>query len=236
MRYSKQLIIVLFSILLHLSTGMPCEAQLSDCIDATCRVSTSSGSGTGCAFWRSGGYLFVLSNAHVVEGEKTVKCEFWREGRPSSPVDGRVCFVNEEADISVIAIAESALGQFVPKTVPIAEPDYKLRPGDTVASVGCAGGRWPTAWRGHVVEVNGTVVRFVPPPAGGRSGSAIFDSSGTKIVALLRARDDLAGEGIATSLDALHRTLDAATGSGNQRTQCPGGTCSPFGFFFRPEI
>ena len=49
-------------------------------------------------------------------------------------------------------------------------------PGETLRSVGCANGTWATGWTGHALGYDDDGLRFVPAPANGRSGSAIFDA------------------------------------------------------------
>jgi len=201
------------------------SASISDCIDATCRISTRGGSlGTGCCFERSGGSVFILTNAHVVAGNLTVRCEFWRHGHLSRPLAGRVIGYSYAADAAIVAVPESAFGGLLPAVVPVAGPDCVLRPGQTVVSVGCANGTWPTGWKGHVVCYEGGGLRFVPPPADGRSGSAVFDAEGKKIVGLIRARDDEKGQGIATSVQALYRAF-GGTQTQYKTEPCPGDAC-----------
>ncbi len=51
-------------------------------------------------------------------------------------------------------------------------------------------------------------LRFLPAPANGRSGSAVFDGEGRRIVALLTARTGDGAEGIATPVQAIYRAFD----------------------------
>jgi len=211
----------------------PLLATLSDCHEATCRISAADGGrGTGCAFERSGGIVYVLTNAHVATGA-TVNVEFWREGHKSNPLTGRVIARDEKADAAVVAIAESQFAGLVPKIIPLGEKNSSPRPGRSIMSVGCADGSWSTGWKGHVLGYSGADMYFLPPPANGRSGSAIFDAEGKTIVGLLKARlaDDSAG--IASSLPSLHqaftgrnRTLETSiVEKAASEVQCPGGSC-----------
>ena len=85
-------------------------AAISDCIDATCRISAGDARGTGCAFEHSQGYVYVLTNAHVVGANDTVTCEFWRAGHRSEPIRGRVMVRVDDGqcDAAVIAVPDSA--------------------------------------------------------------------------------------------------------------------------------
>lgn len=218
-------------------------AAVSDCVDATCRISTPDGSrGTGCVFEIGRGQVFVLTCAHVVGRSTAVQCEFWREGHQSQPLPGRVLarVEDDRCDAAVIAVDESQFGGLLPRVVPLAPRDYVPRPGDTITSVGCANGAWSTGWKGHVLGDRGGDLRFVPVPANGRSGSALFDAAGEKIVGVIRARTIDNSEGIAVSLEELYRALGNKTAwlpnAGTQPprqsvagesapVQCPGGTC-----------
>jgi len=197
------------------------EGSLSDCIDATCRVRTAQAAlGTGCAFERSGGYVWVLTCHHVVENQATVYCEFWRHGHKSNALRGEVVCRAPAVDAAVIVVPERLFGGVFPKTIPIANRSFVVRPGETLTSVGCAGGTWSTAWQGHALGYSGTDLYFRPVPANGRSGSAIFDAAGQHIVGLLKART--ADKGIATSVQALYAGMQPA---GLSAGDCQGGLC-----------
>ena len=249
------------------TTCATAKASLDDCVEATARITAADGStGTGCVFLREQGKLYLLTNAHVAGTSvgDYVDVEFWKEGFPSQKILGRNVWVSyhESAsrDIAIVEVEESALGGVLPGIVPIAA-DGSPQQYETITSVGCANGAWPTAWHGHVearVDELGSVVHFQPPPAGGRSGSAIFDAAGEKIIGLIawRAADD--SHGIAMTLDELHAALrgepPAAIGHqrsaiskrvrlgewiGGSRRLRRGGTglatteCGPFGCFPR---
>ena len=226
-------------VLLCLAAGSAAEGSIADCIDATCRVSAEGRPlGTGCVFQRSGGRVLVLTNAHVVEGFEAVDCQFWQQGHESLPLAGTVAWRvrNAECDAAVVVLAESQFGSRPPAVIPLASADYVIRPGETVLSVGCVQGAWATAWKGHARGYVGTDQRFLPVPAGGRSGSAIFDADGSRIVGLLFARTADDSEGMAVSLQALDKHLKLAAGVRPPLAaphdacravtlQCPGGQC-----------
>ena len=241
--------------LLLAATCQPCPAQeqttasWTACVEATCRVTAADGGrGTGCAFERSQGYVFVLTGAHVATSP-TVQCEFWHRGHQSRPVPGRVILRHAGTDVAVVAVAESAFAGVLPPVVPLAPPDWVATAGQTLASVGCAGGAWATGWKGHALGYGNADLHFLPAPANGRSGSALFDASGRYIVGLIRARSVDDRRGIATSVQAIYRAL----GSPEQRstaarvsvppmtpTQYAGGLCPPRGhllpFRNRPPV
>ncbi len=211
--------VMLASLVLAIATTA--GASIADCIDATCRITCGDGRGTGCVFERSQGRVFVLTADHVVSDGPDVKCEFWRDGHLSRPLPGKVISRSKAADAAVVVLNEAVFAGVLPKVVPIAPRDYVLRPGQTVTSVGCAKGSWSTGWKGHVLSYRGGDLHFVPAPANGRSGSAVFDADGLRIVGLLRARTGDDSEGIATSVQSLY----GAFGGGQQTQFCPGGKC-----------
>ena len=194
-----------------LGTAGTCWASLSDCIDATCRITTADGScGTGCVFEIDQGSVYVLTAAHVVGNDPAVQCEFWRQGHQSAPLAGQVLSRSEEADAAIVAVPETALGGLLPSVIPLAPRDTVIRPGDTLTSVGCANGAWSTSWKGHALEVEDGDLHFLPTPANGRSGSAVFDAEGQRIVGVLRARTGDGAEGIATPIQTIYRAFDVA--------------------------
>lgn len=216
--------------------GAKCaHGGLSECIDATCRVSCGDGRGTGCCIQVSGGYVWVLTNAHVAD-RSTAWCEFYRYGHPSRKMEGKVVARDTRIDAAIIAVHESHFEGYLPPAMPIAGAEYSARPGATLVSVGCANGHWPSLWRGYAIGQSEMNLTFRPGPEGGRSGSAIFDADGTRIVGLLRARDGSKvtdnSVGIATNVAALRtRIVEPCTVEyrRERQAQCGPGGCPPRG-------
>jgi hypothetical protein len=222
------------TLMLLVLSATPAAAAIDDCIDATCRITAPDGGrGTGCVFEVSQGRVYVLTAAHVVGQSRRVECEFWRHGHRSSPLAGQVTARNEAADAAIVVLGQPVFGGVLPTAIPLAPRDHVLRPGQPVVSVGCAGGSWSTGFKGHVLGYQGADLLFVPGPANGRSGSAIFDAAGQRIVGLLRARSMDDSHGFATSVQALYGAF-AGPSNGKSKTenvqlqidaQCPGGQC-----------
>jgi len=169
--------------------------DMSTCVDATCRVSCPGGRGSGVVISATADRVLVLSNAHVVDAPSP-ECEFWSHGHQSLPVTGSVVMRNPSIDVAVIAIPTAAFGGRVPPAIPIARDMPAAR--ETVTSIGCADGNWATGWKGHLLGYpDASQMRFLPSPAGGRSGSALFNADATEIVGLIRARTPDDREGIA---------------------------------------
>lgn len=211
------------------------RGAMTDCIDATCRItSEDGGTGTGCVFEISQGVVYVLTANHVVEGGQSARCEFWTAGHRSSPLAGEVIARSAVADAAIIAVPEAAFGGILPKVVPIAPKDHIIAPGETLTSVGCANGAWSTGWKGHALGYSGADLHFLPTPANGRSGSAVFDAEGMMIVAVLTARTINDSEGIATPVQCLYDAFGFQVNNSKKEwresteiipTQCPGGQC-----------
>jgi hypothetical protein len=227
-------LVMIFIIALATLTAHRAYGAMGDCIDATCRISAADGGvGSGCVFEIGQGQVYVLTAAHVVEGVQSVRCEFWTAGHLSSPLPGQVILRSSEADAAVVAVPENAFGGILPKIIPIAAKDRIVAPGETVTSAGCANGTWSTGWKGHALGYEGGDLHFVPAPANGRSGSAIFDADGKMIVGVLRARTADNAEGIATPVQTLYEAFGKENRSQAQShkaeavmpVQCPGGNC-----------
>jgi hypothetical protein len=189
-------------------------ADFDNCIAATCRITCPDGSaGTGCVFEVGQGYAYVLTANHVVETASQVGCEFWSEGHQSSKMLGQVAKRSLRADSAIVAIRLESFGGRVPPAIPLASRDYRAAQGSTLVSVGCSNGSWATGWKGHALGYDGNDLRFIPVPANGRSGSAIFDADGTHIVAVLRARtgESADSHGIGTAIHAVYGAFDTNT-------------------------
>jgi hypothetical protein len=189
------------------ATSASADAAMTDCIDATCRITAPDGGfGTGVVYHRDADKVWVLTNAHIATAN-ALTLEFWRDGHQSRKVPGHTVMRNQALDTAVIAVDARLFGEMLPVAIPIAAASYRAQPGQAVTSVGCVNGGWATGWKGHVLRYYGSDMWFLPPPAGGRSGSAIFDAEGTKIIGLLRAcvEDGSTMWGAATSSQALAR-------------------------------
>jgi hypothetical protein len=223
------LLAALLALTLLATTRNRVSAAMTECIDATCRITAPDGGrGTGCVFERSQGAVFVLTAAHVVGPANRVECEFWRNGHQSRPVAGEVILrvQNDRTDAAVVALAETEFGGLLPPAIPLAARDYRVSPGQTLSSVGCANGAWSTGWKGHALGYAGEDLRFVPAPAMGRSGSALFDADGQRIVGVVRARTLDHGEGVASSVQSLYGQLCRA--AAERQVQCgPQGCPAP---------
>lgn len=211
----------------------PAHAALSDCIDATCRITAPTGvnetsRGTGVVFEISKGNVYVLTNAHVATAT-TVQLEFWSQGHQSRSLSGTTIMRSTAADAAVVRIDAAKFGGRLPTAIPIDRSGQSMRAGQTILSVGCANGAWSTGFRGHAIRDDGANLYFLPTPANGRSGSAIFDAAGEKIVGLLRGRyeGEQGGQphGVATSAAQICSVFASPSGERQTQQQCGPSGC-----------
>lgn len=186
-------------------------ASLHECYDATCRVHVSGHAGTGCIFAADDTHYYVLTNAHVTRQGDKPRLVFVMRGAERS-VDAETVWHSYAAleqgyhrDIAVIKAPKVSFGDYTPSVIPLAEESFALAENQEITSVGCPGGGWVTAWKGHATSLTTDAMNFVPPPMGGRSGSAIFDADGTKIVGLLAWGGG--GEGTAQTIGEIYRAM-----------------------------
>jgi len=165
--------------------------------NAVVRISNGNGMGSGCVFRQDANHFWILTNAHVAGSRRgnRVSVEFWKAGRLSNPIRGVVAaawMTNSHRDIAFVAVKRSDLGSIAPDVIPLAGPDDAVN-FRHFSSCGCPSGVWANEFHGHAFSASqssGDVVMFYPAPAPGRSGSAFFDASGTKIIGLLAWRSD----------------------------------------------
>ncbi len=219
----------------------PCSATplyagpLETAFDACCRVHAGQALGTGFVYGADTQYIAVMTNWHVVTAEgkqspKVVQCQFWQSGYASTELPGQVIAADQRVDAAVILVRRDAFGGHDPQPMPFAVASPL--PGAEVHSVGCAGGAWATAWRGHVVRYSpDSDMIFQPAPAGGRSGSAICNADG-HIVGLVQARAADNSYGVGIPVERIMRAMRPAVQESlktfvpcSELAQCPGGMC-----------
>jgi len=168
-------------------------AGYSEPFSANCRITTSMGQcGSGVAIGSNASEVLVLTNAHVAK-TSSLTAEFWHRGHKSAPILGRIVDRSETLDLAVVAVPLSSFGQYKPTIYPI-DFSHQHKKGETVLSVGCANGGWQTMFEGHIRGLEGDAILFDPPPAEGRSGSALLNATGTKLIGLVYEREERNGD------------------------------------------
>lgn len=201
----------LLTVLLLAASAAGWEADLAD---STCRITLDFAGkqsvGSGCVYAVDAQYVRILTNAHVVDFAQTVTCEFWSSGHKSRRFTGQVVARRKDAEIdaAVVVIPTTAFGARTPRAIPL-DWSTLIQVGETLYSCGSANGSWATAWKGHAIRIEGSKLDFRPPPADGRSGSAIVRGQGdeARIVALLYARSLDGRDGFARTIKAITQRL-----------------------------
>lgn len=201
---------------------VPLVAQADDSrmvqLDAVCRISTipvnghlEIGTGTVCGI--NDGYVYILTAGHVVQNQHIVNVECWHNGYITSKLQGQVLVSDMNIDAGMVVVPISVFGSSLPNIIALGDVADLPHPGDVLLSTGCALGEWPSMWRGHVLSYDPADGRmlFTPVPEQGRSGSAITNASGTKIVGVLIAKTDKYG--VSTRIDVLRNTMSASVAS-----------------------
>jgi len=177
------------------------------CLSASCRLTTDRSIGSGTVFNIDDEYVWILSAGHVVEGSTVVLAEFWRSGSPSFFMNAEVVWYmlhpSPCEDLSILRVLKSKfseLGQPLPYVMPLASPKFKIRVDTRVMSMGCEQGYSPTMIIGFVKRVDENIFYMVPDTMYGRSGSAVLDETGTRIIGVVVRRD-----GICVNLNCIYR-------------------------------
>lgn len=173
----------------------PSRATCADYLHSACRIRGGGSGGSGACFKIDDQYVYVLTCQHVVGKTKDFKVEFWSDGRITGEYAGQaskwITIPNVDAAVILIPVKDFKEDE-LPTAIPISTsgPDKN----EPIVSVGCAGLAWQTLFEGHITKMNEKSkqsFKFVPPPKGGRSGSAIFQDG--KIVGVLWGATDKNG-------------------------------------------
>ena len=229
---------------------------------ATVRIFARDGSlGSGSVYSKTDSEVLILTNAHVAGGNRaSVKVEFWYQGRLSKKVPGVVVKSllsnRTDHDYAVVSIKAEDLGSYFDVLTPIPLAEAAFNPDfSKLFSAGCPQGTWQTHWIGHGTENLGQqAVKFVPMPANGRSGSAIYqvlENGGIVQVGVITYRtkapgkdgtSETDGEGIAQTVSHIRKHMDATAVDWYSfrdlvdddlfeavpAQECPGGVCPGF--------
>jgi hypothetical protein len=173
----------IFILLISLITVPTANAEiwgLNQVLEATCRVTAGNGYGSGSCIGNKDGQYIVLTNAHVVGNSDTVRLEFFKNGRKTLPLPGKVVFrkliESSSIDYALISVNESYFGKdkkYAPRVAPLAPINAEVV-GGYVMSAGCPGARWPSGFEGFIIKQDSEQILFYPPPLGGQSGSGLY--------------------------------------------------------------
>ena len=151
--------------------------SLNEVLDATCRVNAGSAYGSGTAINKKNGYYYILTNAHVVGSSQSARVEFFKNGRKTLPIPGKVVFRRLSSksvlDVAIIAVDAKYFGNHPPR-IAVLGNRKEVAVGNYVQSAGCPSARWANSWEGFIVQQEGGRLIFYPPPIGGQSGSGLY--------------------------------------------------------------
>ena len=164
-------------------------------LKATCRVNR----GTGVAFREEEKTIWILTAAHCIANDDgqlhETYVQFFSNGYQSHKMKAVVAWHIYESDQDIVrdlAVLKVKKADFktypLPKIMPLARKQTRVSKGNLVFSCGCPRSGWPTAWIGHLKHADERVIKVVPPPLPGRSGSAVYNKEG-EIVGIILRRD-----------------------------------------------
>ena len=171
---------ILYSIILSLlitTIGQAKVLTLNEILESTCRVNAGNSYGSGTCIKYQDNKYYVLTNAHVVGGSRTVRLEFFKNGHKTLPIPATVVFKKlvsrSDIDFAIVAVDAKYFGNYPPRVANIA-PRGAIADNQYMLSAGCPSARWANAWEGTIKGFEGGRVIFYPPPVGGQSGSGLY--------------------------------------------------------------
>ncbi len=149
-------------------------------------IETSS-CGSGVIFCQSNGYLYMLTNYHVVEGATTLSITF----ADDETYEATLCGYDKDVDIAVVKVAINDLSEYTLSEIAIVEIANSdlLNVGQQVVAIGNALGYGQSVTTGIVSALNrclddDTTVSYIQTDAAinpGNSGGALLDMNGNLI-------------------------------------------------------
>lgn len=168
--------------------------------------------GSGAVYREDKDYLYVITAGHVVEPLKTEDCQcvFYPNGRPLAAVPAVIetrdyvkpIRYSKDIEVNDLATLRVSKSKFkspndYPKAVPLAGPDTLIKVNDSILSIGCSGPyaplHYPSMFNGYVSELVGNTYYIQPNLIEGRSGSAVFDKTGERIIGVAIWRSNWGG-------------------------------------------
>ena len=162
--------------------------------------------GSGTIIDSRDGEALVLTCGHIFrdsQGKGQITVDLFSSGEPET-VAGRLISYDLDHDVGLVAIRTTR--PVVAAT--LAPPGYRLRIGQSVASVGCNNGDPPTVRHSQVTRLNvRNSVVVAGEPIEGRSGGGLFSPEGY-VVGICYAADPRDKEGFFAALTSIHAELD----------------------------
>jgi len=180
------------------------DAALEDAIKASCKVITPMGQksavGSGVCIANTND-VWALTNAHVVNDGSTHYTEWYWEGHKSARVPAVVVWKKYQkapsnVDLALLRIDAAWFGGRLPTAARLVPADYVAPKGTMLYTVGCPGGAAPTALRSQLAgyEKGRAGMMLIPKVEFGRSGSGVFDETGSWLLGIVDTCDPSTGQ------------------------------------------
>ena len=192
------------------------EAELADRLTrASVRLAIGDAGGTsygsGTIIYQRDGRALVLTCGHIFRdsaGKGPITVDLF-DSAQRRKVPGRLVRYDLKRDVGLVSIpAPEPLS-----VAPLAPPGNEVRPKDRVVSLGCAGGRPPTARFSRVMAINSFVgppnLQASGQPEVGRSGGGLFDAEG-RLIGVCNFADPTDKAGLYAALGAIRPMMDQA--------------------------
>jgi hypothetical protein len=175
------------------------------------RVSDPNGHswGTGTIIDARQGEALVLTCGHVFrdsQGRGTIEVDLFG-AQAGKRVSGHLIGYDLERDLALVSIRTPGPAQIAR----LAPPDYVLRPGDPVVTVGCSHGDDPTVSHTRISSVNRYLgppnVQVAGQPVDGRSGGGLFSRDGL-VIGVCRGAEPQDREGFFAALGSVQAYVE----------------------------
>lgn len=201
------------------------ELTIEDVMEASCRVTAGNSKGTGTVIGEDDENFIVITNGHVVHGERGYSLEFWQDGYQSNPFPAKLEWYTYESgtnsDVAILTVPKKYFGNHPPRVIPLAAKDYAPKNNDELIGGSCPHGQPVMGWKARCLKNLGSTVTFNHSPIPGQSGTGIVgyevDENGEKqprIVTLLAWR---VGEGKYGAGVSVKRVWELLSGDRNRQ-------------------
>jgi len=194
--------------------------------------------GSGTIVDARDGEALILTCGHIFresKGEGRIDVDLFGPAA-AQKVPGRLIAYDLDRDVGLVAIRPPG----PVKVAPVAPPDYRVKEGDAVVSVGCNNGDRPSVRHSRVTSLDKyqgpANIEVAGMPVEGRSGGGLFTDDG-KVIGVCFAADPRDKEGLYAALHSIHSQLDKAGLSfvyQAPRSASPRGSTMPKEFPSRP--